>query len=69
VGAQDFQDPKNAVNVIIGGDSGFPTKRAIQKPLRYNEVLISFSRDDQWTSFSEPGKFPLVLILSWWAHN
>jgi hypothetical protein len=20
-----------------------------------------FSRDDQWTSFSEPGKFPLVL--------
>jgi hypothetical protein len=25
------------------------------------EVLISFSRDDQWTSFSEPGKFPLVL--------
>jgi hypothetical protein len=25
------------------------------------EVPISFSRDDQWTSFSEPGKFPLVL--------
>jgi hypothetical protein len=24
-------------------------------------VPISFSRDDQWTSFSEPGKFPLVL--------
>jgi hypothetical protein len=32
-----------------------------QKPLRYSEVPISFSRDDQWTSFSEPGKFPLVL--------
>jgi hypothetical protein len=25
------------------------------------EVPISFSRTDQWTSFSEPGKFPLVL--------
>jgi hypothetical protein len=24
-------------------------------------VPISFSHDDQWTSFSEPGKFPLVL--------
>jgi hypothetical protein len=28
--------------------------------LRYSEVPIS-SRDDQWTSFSELGKFPLVL--------
>jgi hypothetical protein len=34
---------------------------AIQKPLRYSKVPISFSRDDQWTSFSEPGKFPLIL--------
>jgi hypothetical protein len=34
---------------------------ATQKPLRYSEVPISFSRDDQWTSFSEPEKFPLVL--------
>jgi hypothetical protein len=25
------------------------------------EVPISFSHDDQWMSFSEPGKFPLVL--------
>jgi hypothetical protein len=55
--------------------SSFPSKRAqkltlceilsiepaIQKPLRYSEVPISFSREDQWTSFSEPGKFPLVL--------
>jgi hypothetical protein len=73
--AQDFQDLKNIVNVIFGGDGGFPSKReqkltlreilsiepATQKPLRYSEVLISFSRDDQWTSFSEPGKCPLVL--------
>jgi hypothetical protein len=50
-GAQDFQDPKNVVNIIFGGDDGFPSKRAqkltlhetvsvepaIQKPLRYSE--------------------------------
>jgi hypothetical protein len=74
-GAQDFQDLKNIINVIFGGDGGFPSKRAqkltlreilsvepaTQKPLRYNDVPVSFSRDDQWTSFSEPGKFPLVL--------
>jgi hypothetical protein len=29
--------------------------------LRYSEVPICFSREDQWTSFSEPEKFPLVL--------
>jgi hypothetical protein len=34
---------------------------ATTRPLRYSEVSIFFSRDDQWTSFSEPGKFPLVL--------
>jgi hypothetical protein len=74
-GAQDFQDPKNIVDVIFGGDGGFPSKRAqkltlceilfvepaMTRPLRYSEVPISFSKDDQWTSFSEPGKFPLVL--------
>jgi hypothetical protein len=62
------------LNVIFGGDGGFPSKcvqkltlceflfvePAIKKPLRYCEVPISFSREDQWTSFSEPGKFPLV---------
>jgi hypothetical protein len=73
--AQEFQEPKNVVNIIFGGDGGFPSKHApkltlheilsveptTQKPLRYSEVPISFSRDDQWTSFFEPGKFPLVL--------
>jgi hypothetical protein len=34
---------------------------AVPRPLRWSEVPISFSRDDQWTSFSEPIKFPLVL--------
>jgi hypothetical protein len=76
-GDQDFQDPKNVINVIFGEDGGFHSKRVkklilreilfveptIKKPLRCSEVLISFSRDDQWTSFSEPRKFPLVLDL------
>jgi hypothetical protein len=34
---------------------------AVPRPLRWLEVPISFSRDDQWTIFSELGKFPLVL--------
>jgi hypothetical protein len=34
---------------------------ATQKPLWYSKVPISFSKDDQWTSFSEPGKFLLIL--------
>jgi hypothetical protein len=34
---------------------------ATQKPLRYSEVPISFCRDDQWTSFYQPGKFLLIL--------
>jgi hypothetical protein len=73
-GAQDFQDPKNVINVIFGGDGGFPSKRTqeltlyeilsveptIQKHLRYSEVPISFSRDDQWISLSEPEKFLLI---------
>jgi hypothetical protein len=74
-GAQDFQDPKNVINVIFSGDGEFPSKRAQKltlreivsvepattRPLRYSKVPISFSRDDQWTSFSELGKFPLFL--------
>jgi hypothetical protein len=58
-----------------GGDEDFCSRRdqklllreilsiepAVPRPLRWSEVPISFSRDDQWTSFSEPGKFPLVL--------
>jgi hypothetical protein len=74
LGAQDFQDPKNVVNIIFTGDGRFPSKLtqkltlceilsvepATSRPLRYSEVPISFSRDDQWTSFSKPGKFPLV---------
>jgi hypothetical protein len=34
---------------------------AVPTPLRWSEVPITFSCTDQWTSFSEPGRFPLVL--------
>jgi hypothetical protein len=36
---------------------------AVPTPLRWSEVPITFSRADQWTSFSEPGRFSLVLKL------
>jgi hypothetical protein len=35
----------------------------VPTPLRWSEVPITFSRADQWTSFSEPGRFPLILNL------
>jgi hypothetical protein len=34
---------------------------AVPTPLRWSEVPITFSRADQWTSFSKPWWFPLVL--------
>jgi hypothetical protein len=68
----DFQEPDKTVNVLFGG---LPSRReqkatrrevmsiepAVPTPLRWSEVPITFSRVDQWTSFSEPGRFPLVL--------
>jgi hypothetical protein len=71
-GNSDFQEPDKTVNVLFGE---LPTKRsqkatlrevlniepAVPTPLRWSEVPITFSRADQWTSFSEPGRFPLVL--------
>jgi hypothetical protein len=62
------------VNVLFGG---LPNRRAqkatrrevlriqptVPTPLRWSKVPITFSRVDQWTSFSEPGRFPLVLKL------
>jgi hypothetical protein len=60
------------VNVLFGG---LPTRRSqkttrlkvlnieqvVPTALRWSEVPITFSRADQWRSFSEPGRFPLVL--------
>jgi hypothetical protein len=71
-GNGDFQEPDKTVNVLF---DGLPTRRsqkstrrevlnielAVPTPLRWSEVPITFSRADQWTSFSEPGRFPLVL--------
>jgi hypothetical protein len=68
----DFQEPDKMVNVLF---EGLPTRRsqkatrrevlniepAVSTPLRWSEVPITFSRVDQWTSFSEPGHFPLIL--------
>jgi hypothetical protein len=68
----DFQVPDKTVNVLFGG---LPSRReqkatrqevmsiepAVPTPLRWSEVPITFSRADQWTSFSEPRRFPLVL--------
>jgi hypothetical protein len=73
-GNGNFQEPDKTVNVLFGG---LPTKRsqkatrrevlniepAILTPLRWSEVPITFSSVDQWTSFSEPGHFPLVLKI------
>jgi hypothetical protein len=70
-----FQDASKVINVIFGGDEDFGSRReqklllreilsiqpAVPRPLRWSEVPISFSSDDQWTSFLKPGKFPLVL--------
>jgi hypothetical protein len=68
----DFQEPDKTVNILF---DGLPSRReqkatrrevmsiepAVPTPLRWSEVPITFSRADQWTSFSEPGRFPLVL--------
>jgi hypothetical protein len=68
----DFQEPDKTVNVLFGG---LPSRReqkatrrevmsiepAVPTPLRWSEVPITFSRADQWTNFSKPGRFPLVL--------
>lgn len=76
-GNDKFQDSSKTTNVIFGGIKGTTSKRsnklvlreimAIEPvaptPLKWFEVPITFSRKDQWTSFSKPGRFPLVLDL------
>jgi hypothetical protein len=67
-----IQEPDKTVNVLFGR---LPTRRTqkatrrevlniepvVSTPLRWSEVPITFSRADQWTSFFEPGHFPLIL--------
>jgi hypothetical protein len=64
-GNNDFQEPDKTVNVLFGR---LPNRRAqkatrrevmsieqaVPTPLLWSEVPITFSRVDQWTSFSEP---------------
>jgi hypothetical protein len=71
-GNSDFQEPDKMVNVLFGG---LPNRRAqtttrrevlsiepaVPTSLRWSEVPITISRADQWTSFSKPGQFPLIL--------
>jgi hypothetical protein len=71
-GNGDFQVPDKTVNVLFGGLPSRRVQKATRRevmsiepvvptPLKWSEVPITFSRADQWTSFSEPGRFPLVL--------
>jgi hypothetical protein len=71
-GNDDFQEPDKTVNVFFGGlpnrRSQKSTRRevlsielAVLTPLRWSEVPVTFSRVDTWTSFFEPGRFPLIL--------
>ena len=66
---QGFHQPVQVVNIIFGGESSISKhaqklawceilslEPAIPWPLKHSEVPITFSREDQWTSFSEPGK-------------
>jgi hypothetical protein len=71
-GNDDFQEPDKTVNILFGG---LPNRRAqkathrevmsiepaVPTPLRWSGVPITFYCTDQWTRFSEPGRFPLVL--------
>jgi hypothetical protein len=60
------------VNVLFGGLPTRWSQKATRREvlniepmtpthLRWSEVPITFTHADQWTSFSEPGRFPLVL--------
>jgi hypothetical protein len=40
------------------------TKSATPKYLNWSEYPIQFSREDQWTSFSNASHYPLVLDLT-----
>jgi hypothetical protein len=71
-GNDDFQEPNETVNVLFGGlptrwsqkatrREGLNIELAVPTPLRWSEVPITFSCVEQWTSFYELGRFPLVL--------
>jgi hypothetical protein len=68
----DFQEPDKTVNILFGGlttrwsqkatrQEVLNIKPAVPTPLRWSGVPITFSRANQWSSFSKSGRFPLVL--------
>jgi hypothetical protein len=73
-GNDNFQKPDKTVNILFGELPNRWAQKATRRevlsiepavptPLQWSEVPITFSHADQWTSFSEPGRFPLVLKL------
>jgi hypothetical protein len=70
-GNDDIQEPDKIVNVLFGGLPSkhsqkltlrevLSTEPVAPTPLRWSEVPINFCPVYQSTSFSEPGRFPLV---------
>src|SRR5579859_2816059 len=71
----DYQSANKVVAIIFGGTPSSESKHAkklqlreimaVEPPtptyLKWSEVPISFDRTDQWTNFSNPGRYPLVL--------
>lgn len=49
------QSQKLALREIMSIEPGTPTF------IKWSEVPITFSRKDQWTKFSYPGCYPLIL--------
>jgi hypothetical protein len=66
-GNGDFQEPDKTVNVLFGGLPNRRSQKATQREVLIIEPAVPtrmrWSCADQWTSFFEPGHFPLVLKL------
>ena len=73
----DYQDPSRTVNIIFGGEGCLSRRMGktncsrdtingtchtkISQAKRGPNFPISFSTEDQWTNFFEPGKLSLLL--------
>jgi hypothetical protein len=55
-----FQEPDKTVNVLFGGLPSRREQKATRREVMSIEPAVP-TRADQWTSFSEPRRFPLVL--------
>jgi hypothetical protein len=59
--AANRASPPNELKSLLRDMLSF--EPAVPRPLQWSQVPILFSRHNQWTSFSELGKFPHVLDL------